>query len=130
VRDFLANGLLAHVMTFTRKGVPHVNVTWAGFDGDDIVFASFFDAKRAARIRRDSRVTLSCHAKAYDGGALWPYVVIEGRATVHDGGAMAMMDHHAQWYIGPGARYPSREMPPGWTFRVKVEKGLRAGSLE
>ena len=121
-REFLANGLLANVITITRKGRPHVNVTWAGFDGDEIVFASFFDVKRAARVGRDPRVTLSFVATAYDGGALWPYVVIEGHATVHEGGAMAVMDHLAQWYIGPGARYPMREMPPGWMYRVKVDK--------
>jgi hypothetical protein len=32
------------------------------------------------------------------------------------------MDHLAQWYIGPGARYPVRDMPPGWTFHVTIDK--------
>jgi hypothetical protein len=32
------------------------------------------------------------------------------------------MDHLAQWYIGPAAKYPARDMPPGWTFRVSVDK--------
>jgi PPOX class probable F420-dependent enzyme len=122
VREFLAGGLWAHVVTMTRDGEPHVNLTWAGLDGDDLVFASFFDATRAARLRRDPRVTLSFQAPEYEGGALWPYLVIDGRATVDDGGALEVMDHLAQWYIGPGASYPRREMPPGWTFRVTVEK--------
>lgn len=122
VREFLAAGLWAHVVTMTRDGEPHVNLTWAGFDGGEVVFASFFDAKRAARVRHDPRVTLSFHAKEYDGGALWPYLVVSGRATVHDGGALEVMDHLAPWYIGPGAVYPRRETPAGWTFRVSVEK--------
>jgi PPOX class probable F420-dependent enzyme len=122
VRQFLAGGLLAHVVTMTRHGQPHVNLTWAGLDGDDIVFASFFDAKRADRLRRDPRVTLSFQAKEYDGAALFPYLVIRGRATVTEGGALDVMDHLAQWYIGPGATYPAREFPPGWTFRVQVER--------
>ncbi|HEY3524259.1 MAG TPA: TIGR03618 family F420-dependent PPOX class oxidoreductase [Candidatus Limnocylindrales bacterium] len=121
-RAFLAGGLWAHVVTMTRDGEPHVNVTWAGFDGDELVFASFFDARRAGRLRRDPRVTISFEAKEYDGAALWPYLVIEGRATVVDGGALEVMDHLAQWYIGPGAEYPRRDMPRGWTFRVRVEK--------
>ncbi len=122
VRAFLSGGLLAHVVTLNKHGEPHVNLCWAGLDGDDIVFASFFDAKRAARLRRDPRVTLSFHAKAYDGGALWPYLVLDGLATVEDGGALAVMDHLAQWYIGPGAAYPARGLPAGWTFRVAIGK--------
>ena len=59
VREFLAAGLWAHVVTMKKNGRPHVNLCWAGFDGDDVVFASFFDAKRAARVRRDPHVTLS-----------------------------------------------------------------------
>ena len=48
-------------------------------------------------------MTLSFHAKEYDGNALYPYVVIEGRAAVTDGGALDVMDHLAAWYIGPGS---------------------------
>jgi PPOX class probable F420-dependent enzyme len=122
VRAFLEQGLLAHVVTRTREGEPHVNLTWAGLDGDEIVFASFFDANRAARLRRDPRVTLSFAAKEYDGNALWPYLVIDGSAHVEDGNALAVMDHLAQWYIGPGATYPRRDMPPGYTFRATIER--------
>jgi PPOX class probable F420-dependent enzyme len=122
VREFLAEGLWAHVVTMKRNGQPHVNLCWAGMDGDELVFASFFDAKRAARVRRDPQVTLSFHAKTYDGPALYPYLVIDGRATVTDGGALEVMDHLAQWYIGPGATYPNRAMPPGWAYRVAIDK--------
>jgi PPOX class probable F420-dependent enzyme len=122
VRTFVAGGLWAHVVTMNRRGEPHVNLCWAGFDGDEIVFASFFDAKRAARLRRDPHVTLSFQAKEYDGGALFPYLVVNGRASVEEGGALAVMDHLAESYIGPGATYPARDMPTGWTFRVVVDK--------
>jgi hypothetical protein len=67
-------------------------------------------------------VTLSFHAKDYDGGFLFPYLVVNGRASVEDGGALAVMDHLAQWYIGPGTTYPARDMPSGWTFRVVIDK--------
>ena len=122
VREFVAGGLWAHVVTMTRNGDPHVNMCWAGFDGDEIVFASFFDSKRAARLRRDPRVTLSFQARDYDGTTLFPYLVIKGHASVTDGGAIEVMDHLAQWYIGPGSSYPGRDMPSGWTFRVTIDK--------
>jgi PPOX class probable F420-dependent enzyme len=122
VRDFLAQGLWAHVVTMNRDGKPHVNLCWAGLDGDELVFASFFDGNRAARLRGDPHVTLSFQATEYDGGALYPYLVVSGRATVVDGGALGVMDHLAQWYIGPGATYPARDLPAGWTFRVSIDK--------
>jgi hypothetical protein len=122
VRDFLAAGLWAHVVTMNSRGEPHVNLCWAGFDGAEIVFASFFDAKRAARLGNNPAVTLSFQASEYDGTALYPYLVIQGRASVAEGGALGVMDHLAQWYIGPGTRYPARDMPPGWTFRVTIDK--------
>ena len=113
-----------------RNGEPHVNLCWAGFDGDEIVFASFFDAKRAARVRRDPRVTLSFQAKEYDGSALYPYLVIEGRATVTDGGAFAVMDHLAQWYIGPGATYPEPRDAAGLDVPRLDRQDLRPGPVE
>jgi hypothetical protein len=109
VREFVAGGLWAHVVTMNRQGEPHVNLCWAGFDGDEIVFASFFDAKRAARLRRDPRVTLSFQAKEYDGGALFPYLVVNGRASVEEGGALAVMDHLA---LGTGCPDPPAPPPP------------------
>jgi hypothetical protein len=35
---------------------------------------------------------------------------------------MDVMDHLAPWYIGPAATYPNREMPPGWAYRVVIDK--------
>ena len=122
VREFVEGGLWAHVVTMTRNGDPHVNMCWAGFDGDEIVFASFFDSKRAAGQRRVARVTQYIQARDYDGNTLFPYLVIKGHASVTDGGAIEVMDHLAQWYLGPGSTYPARDMPSGWTFRVTIDK--------
>ena len=36
-RDFLAPGLLGHVVTLNADGTPHVTLTWAGFEGDALV---------------------------------------------------------------------------------------------
>ena len=122
VRGFLADGPWAHVVTLRRDGTPHVQLTWAGLDGDELVFASFHDPKRVERVRRNPLVAVSFQANSYGGGGLYPYLVIEGRARVSEGGALAIMDHLAQAYIGPGAEYPMRDGPPGWSFRVEVER--------
>jgi hypothetical protein len=65
---------------------------------------------------------VSFQAKEYDGRGLWPYVVIDGRARVIEGGALAVMDYLARFYIGPGARYPMRDVPEGLTVRVTIDR--------
>jgi PPOX class probable F420-dependent enzyme len=124
VREFLATGPLAHVVTLGPDGTPHVTLAWAGFDGDELVFATFYgtDQYKLRNLRRDPRVTLSFQANEYAGRGLHPYVVIRGRATVTEGGALAVMDRLAEAYLGPGQRYPLRDAPAGVVTRVAVER--------
>lgn len=122
VREFLATGPLAHVVTLTRQGVPHVQLTWAGLEGEELVFATFYDPKRVHRVERNPAVTASFQAREYDGPALFPYLVIRGRATVSAGGALEVMDRLSPIYLGPGATYPFRDGPPGWVFRVEIDE--------
>jgi PPOX class probable F420-dependent enzyme len=122
VRDLLATGPFAHLITTRSNGQPHVQLSWAGLDGDELVFATFFDPKRVARVRRNPWVTASFQAKAYEGPGLYPYVVISGTARVTEGGALEVMDRLSEVYIGPGAKYPYRDGPPGWVFRMEIEQ--------
>lgn len=121
-RDFLATGPFAHLVTLDPDGSPQVTLVWAGLDGDELVFASFTDQHKLDNIRRDPRVALSFQAIEYHGGGLHPYLVIEGRGRVSEGGALEVMDHLAQYYLGPGARFPMRDVPPGFATRVTIER--------
>jgi PPOX class probable F420-dependent enzyme len=124
VRDLLATGPLGHVVTLNPDGSPHVTLTWAGFEGDELVFSTFFgtDQRKIRNLRRDPRVTVSFHAKEHHGEGLWPYAAISGRARITEGGALAVMDRLAEAYLGPGQRYPLRDVPPGLVMRVTVER--------
>jgi PPOX class probable F420-dependent enzyme len=121
VRDFLATGPLGHVVALHTDGRPHVTLAWAGFDGDDLVFSTFHDQHKVRDLRRDPRVSISFQANEHHGEGLHPYVVIEGRATVTEGGALEVMDMLSPAYIGQD-RFPMRDNPPGATFRVSVER--------
>jgi PPOX class probable F420-dependent enzyme len=122
VRDFLATGPLAHVVTLAPDGTPHVSLAWAGFEVDEVVFATFFpDQQKIHNLRRDPRVSLSFQANEHTGEGLHPYVVIRGRATIAEGGALSVMDRLAEFYIGPGATYPMRDFPEGAVIHVSVE---------
>jgi PPOX class probable F420-dependent enzyme len=124
VRRFLADGPLAHVVTLDPDGTPRVTLAWAGVDGDEIVMATFFgtDQKKVQNLRRDPRVTLSFEAKSFEGEGLYPYVVVQGRARITEGGALDVMDHLAQSYIGPGQKFPMRDVPEGIVYHVTADR--------
>jgi len=125
LRALLATGPLAHVVTLDPDGTPHVTLAWAGFDGDQLVMATFFnlDQRKLLNLRRDGRVVISFEAKESMGERLWPYAVIEGRVDeITEGGALDVMDRLAEHYIGAGARYPLRDAPDGVVIRVEVER--------
>ena len=125
LRGLLATGSLATVVTLDPDGTPHVTLAWAGFDGDEIVMATFFNLtqRKLANLRRDPRVVLSLQAKEYSGAGLWPYAVLQGRADrIVEGGALEVMDGLAESYIGPGQRFPMREVPDGVVVHITIER--------
>jgi PPOX class probable F420-dependent enzyme len=125
LRDLLATGPLATVVTIDPDGTPHVTLSWAGFDGDEIVMATFFNLgqRKLQNLRRDPRVVLTVKAKEHTGEGLWPYAVIQGRAErLTEGGALDVMDRLAEYYIGPGQRYPMRDAPDGVVVHVTIDR--------
>jgi PPOX class probable F420-dependent enzyme len=125
LRDLLATGPLATVVTVDPDGTPHVTLAWAGFDGDEVVMATFFylEQRKLQNLRRDPRVVLSFQAKEYSGQGLWPYAVVQGRVDrIVEGGALDVMDRLAEFYIGPGQRYPMRDVPAGVVIHVTVDR--------
>ena len=120
VRDFLATGPLGHVVTLDPDGTPHVTLAWVGADGDELIWATFFDQHKLDSLRRDPRITISLQANEYSGQGLHPYLAAEGTARISTGGALEVMDHLAHAYIGPGARFPQRDFPDGFVIHVEV----------
>lgn len=127
VRDFLATGPLGHVVTIDPDGMPHVTLAWVGVDGDELVWASFFDQHKIDSLRRDPRIAISFHAKEHDGDGLHPYLVAEGEARITEGGALEVMDRLSETYLGPGEVYPWRDPPPGLVIHVAVNRFYGVG---
>jgi PPOX class probable F420-dependent enzyme len=125
LREFFETGPLVHVTTIDPDGTPHVTLAWAGVDGDEIVMATFFnlEQRKLRNVRRDPRIVISAHAKQFDGQGLWPYAVVQGRVDrITEGGALAVMDRLAEFYIGPGQPYPMRDAPAGVVLHVAVDR--------
>jgi PPOX class probable F420-dependent enzyme len=125
LRELLATGPLATVATIDPDGSPHVTLSWAGFDGDEIVMATFFHLgqRKLRNIRRDPRVVLTFQAKEFSGQGLWPYAVVQGRVVrITEGGALAVMDRLSQYYLGPGRQYPMRDAPDGVVIHIAIDR--------
>ena len=122
VRDLLATGPLGHLATIDPDGKPHITLTWAGFEGDELVFATFPDQHKIENMRRDPRVTVSFQARENTGQGLHPYAVVSGRARLTEGGAREVMDRLAPAYMGPGATFPMRNVPPGFVVHLAIDR--------
>ena len=128
VRDLLATGPFGHLATIDPDGKPHITLTWAGFEGDELVFATFPDQHKIENMRRDPRVTVSFQAQENTGQGLHPYAVISGRVRLTEGGALEVMDRLAPAYMGPGATFPMRDVPPGFVVHLTVDRIYGVGS--
>jgi len=125
VRAFLATGPLAHVVTLDPDGSPYVTLAWAGFDGDEVVFATFFgtDQRKLRNLRRDARIALSVPTTRVNEWGLLEYLVVYGTARVTEGGAPEMLQRLAHTYLGPDAVFPNiPDPPPGYVTRITPER--------
>ena len=120
VRQALAGGHLAHLVTLNSDGSPQVSVVWVGLDGDEIVCAHLGSRKKLRNIQHDTRVTLSMETGGKTG-ALDNYLVISGRARITEGGAPELLNRLAQVYIGPGTKFVPDDAPPGYITHIQIE---------
>jgi PPOX class probable F420-dependent enzyme len=122
VRAVVTSGRLAHLVTVNADGSPHVTIVWVGVDGDDIVIGKLAADQKVRNIRRDPRVSLSIEADG-DQHGMQNYLVVEGTATITEGGAPELLQRLAEVYVGPGTKFPPMpDPPPGFTIRVTAQK--------
>jgi hypothetical protein len=51
------------------------------------------------------------------------YLVVEGTASVTEGGSVALLHDLAQRYVGPGTKFPPMDNPPpGFIIHITPEK--------
>jgi len=125
LRELFATGPLATVVTLDPDGTPHVTLGWAGFDGDEIVMATFFhlQQRKLQNVRRDPRVTLSFEGTRVHPPGMKEYLVVHGRARIEEGGAPELLQRLAHVHLGPDVKFPPMDdPPPGFTMRVTVER--------
>jgi PPOX class probable F420-dependent enzyme len=122
-KELIRSGALGHLVTVGADGGPHVTCVWVGVDGDDLVTAHLNPSQRKlANVRRDPRVALSFEGSEIRPPGLREYLVVQGRATIEEGGAPKLLQELARTYLGPDVRFPVMEdPPPGVRLRIGVE---------
>ena len=123
VRDFIASGPLAHVVTLGRDGDPHVSMAWVGIEADEVVIGTLNDQAKLQNLRADPRIAMSFGAPGRNPYGLDHYLVLRGKARVTEGGAAALLQRLAHVYLGPEVVFPPMPNPPaGYVIRMRVER--------
>jgi PPOX class probable F420-dependent enzyme len=104
-------------------GSPQVTLVWIGLDGDDIVAGHLPRNRKVQNIERDPRVVISLEARTKSAMGLTEYAVLYGKASIQEGGAAELLQRLAEFYIGPGVKFPPMDDPPlGYVTRIRVER--------
>ena len=131
IRDFLATGPLAHVVTLGPNADPHVSVAWVGVEDGEVVIGTLGDQHKLRNLRADPRVAVSFQAPGRNDYGLDHYLVLRGRARVTEGGAADLLQRLAHVYLGPDVIFPAMpNPPPGYVIRIAVEKVSGNGRWE
>jgi PPOX class probable F420-dependent enzyme len=125
-RVLIGSGADATLVTLNPDGSPQVSVVWIALrttpEGDDeIVTAHLLEHKKIRNVRRDTRVALTV-VDPDRSAALTPYLSISGTARVEEGGAPELLRELANTMMGPDAKFPPKDAPPGWITHITVDK--------
>jgi PPOX class probable F420-dependent enzyme len=119
-RELLTSGTLAHLATVNADGSPQVTCIWVGLDGDEIVSGHLRASQRKlANVQRDPRVSLSLETARVNDWGLREYLVVDGTATLSEGGAPELLQRLAHVYLSPDVVFPNMpDPPPGHVMRI------------
>jgi len=123
-KDLIRSGALGHLVTIAPGGAPQVAFVWVAVDGDDLVTAHLNPEQRKLQnVRRDPRVALSFEGPEIHPPGLHEQLVVNGTASIEEGGAPELLQELAHVYLGPDVRFPPMDdPPPGVRMRIAVER--------
>ena len=118
-RQLIDSARLAHVVTLSADGSPHVTCVWVGLDGDEIVSGHLSRYQKLRNVERDPRVALSISSGHLNDFGLEEHLVVYGTARITEGGAPDLLQRLAHVYLGPDVRFPPMpDPPPGYILRI------------
>lgn len=128
LRQLIASGPLAHLVTLNEDGSPQLSVIWIGLDGDEIVSGHMTRSQKVRNVERDPRVVLSMEAPRVPGVFLAEHAVLRGQARVVAGGAYELLSNLGRLYVGPEFVFPTQSgSAPGDGFVLRTTVGRVGG---
>jgi PPOX class probable F420-dependent enzyme len=123
-KEVIRSGALGHLVTVGRDGRPQVTCVWVGVDGDDLLTAHLNPGlRKLENIRRDPRVSVSFEGSEVRPPGLQEYLVVNGRASIEEGGAPELLQELAHVYLGPEVKFPPMDdPPPGVRIRIIADR--------
>jgi PPOX class probable F420-dependent enzyme len=122
-RRVLEGDDVATLVTLNRDGSPNVTLAWVGVEDGEIVIGTLPDQRKLRNIRRDPRVAVVVQTRNKNPYGLLEFLVVEGRATVTEGGAPELLQRLAHTYLGPDVVFPPMPNPPsGFVTRITAER--------
>ena len=126
-RAAATSGRLAHLVTINPDGSPQVSCVYLGWDGHELVAGHMKDHRKLKNVRRDPRVSVSIESDIEFAG-FSPYLVIEGTATVEQGGAVETLRRITTEQLGPDRTYPPEgDWPDGFVLRIRPTRFYGVG---
>jgi PPOX class probable F420-dependent enzyme len=96
LRKILDGKVFVTVATVQPDGSPQLSVVWAVRDGDDVLFSTTVDRRKARNLRRDPRVTLLVRPEDNP----YAYAEIRGVAEVASDDSGELIDVISRKYTG------------------------------
>ena len=123
-KRLIESGALGHLVTTNPDGRPQVTCVWVAVDGDDLLTAHLNPAQRKLEnVRRDPRVAISFEGTEIQPPGLRHHLVVNGTATIEEGGAPELLQELAHVHLGPEVRFPPMDDPPaGVRIRISPER--------
>lgn len=124
-RELIGQGADATLVTLNPDGSPQVSVVWVALqstpDGDELVTAHLAEHKKVRNVRNDQRVAVTVVSTEDPGGAMRPYLAVNGTARIVEGGAPELLRELAQTLSDPSV-FPPAGAPPGYLTRIRIDK--------
>ncbi len=119
----LGSDAVAHVWTNNPDGSPQVSVVWFICDGDEILFGTDTNSRKAKNLRRDPHILLSIEDEERNERGFQRHLVIRGTAVIEPGPDPELMDRLAMKYLGL-SRHPLalRDSPTSVVVRITIDR--------
>lgn len=122
-RELLGTDAVAHVWTQNPDGSPQISVVWVLVHGDEILFGTDGESRKASNLSRNPRVILSIEDTERNERGFQRHLVIRGTAKIEPEISKAFIDDLCRKYVGL-ANHPLslRDSPTAVTVRVTVDR--------